>query len=271
MIGRVLIVLAVIVFISISFNLYAVYAAPVGNIAKPAMLKSAMISPDKEKVQLGIVGEGEFDLTFDRGTKGDEDNTELYFLTQKLGIVFADKLILYGLLGAAWFEEDFRSNAQDVEIETERDMAWGVGATLILYEREIEMLNNSILRFGVDGRYRSTKADLKKAIVGGTDYKLPHTTVDSKDFKYEDWQVAAETSLQWKSFIPYFGVKYSDLEASSELTISGTTYKADDIEAKENIGVFVGMDILVLDYISYTIEGRFIDERALTLSGTIRF
>lgn len=260
-------------FIVVMFVLTSavVYAAPVGNIAKPAMLKSAMLSKDNPDAALGLIGEGEFDFTTDMKLKDSEGDDEYRFLGGKIDVVFIDRFILYGLLGSAYYEEEFTDEGSKVKIETKNELAWGIGGTAILYETKLEQLGNSVLRFGVDGRYRSSELDVDKVIIDGTEYTIPSGSVTAMSVEYSDWQVAGAISLQWDRFIPYFGVKYSDIDGKASMTVSGTTYTDDSVKLDNNVGVFVGTDILVLDSMSINVEGRFISETALTLGCAIRF
>lgn len=267
MIKHVIFFVLVFVLIGVSF----VYAAPVGNIAKPAMLKSAVISKDAEKPNMGVIVEGEFDFVSNMKLKDSDSKDKYRFLGSKLDLVLMDKVIVYGLLGGAYYETKFNDEGSEVKIETKNDLAWGIGATAILYETKIEQFGSPTLRFGVDGRYRSTELDVDKIIIDGTEYKIPSGSVTAVSIEYKDWQIAGEVSSQWGRFIPYVGVKYSDMDAKASMTVSGTTYTDDNFKLKHNVGVFVGADLLALDSMSLNVEGRFINEEALTLGCAVRF
>jgi hypothetical protein len=255
--------------ITLSMN---AFAAPVGNIARPAMLESALIGKAGDDVQIGVAAEGEFDLTFDRKIEDDDDEAVFYFAGGKLDLIYMDKFMVHGLLGSAYFEEETTVNGSTFKVESELDFAWGVGASLIIYEDTIIQLNDGILRLGVSGRYRQTDLDIDKVIVDGTEYSLPHGAVSAIDFEYEDWQVAVGASLEWnKLLIPYCGVKYSALNGALSATVNGTTLSDSDIEAENNVGIFIGTDIRVFDSMSFNVEGRFIDETALSVGGIVRF
>jgi len=82
--------------------------------------------------------------------------------------------------------------------------------------------------------------------------------------------VAGAVSVQIGPFIPYCGLKYSDFNADVRVTVLGVTYDDDSIQPANNLGFFVGADIIVLEYLSLNIEGRFNDETALSLGCTFR-
>jgi len=259
---------------------YIAHAAPVGNIAKHLMLKHGIFSEGRDEVSLEplfkrdmkirLISDTEYDLTFDRNIVDQIGDTELTFVTEKIGLAFADRVFLYGLVGVAWYEQEYMSQGARVEIETGKDLAWGVGGSVLLYEMEIDNFD-CVLRLGADAKLRSTDADINEVIVDGTKYKSSDSAVSSVDYEYKDWQVAGEVSLQWKHFVPYFGVKYSDVTGNSKQTVAGTVYEDKDIEAEDNFGVFTGIDMVVSDFISFNVEGRFIDENAISLGCAIRF
>jgi hypothetical protein len=263
--------IAIFICLSFVFSITAVYAAPVGNIAAPAMLKSEFLSKNEDNPQIGFVAGGEFDITRDRKIKDDVGKTSYNFYGSKLGIIFADRAMVYGLLGGANSEWKYRDEGSDVKIKTKTDFAWGVGATVILYEKDLEIFDNTKLRFGVDGRYRQSKLDVDKVIIDGVTHKVPSGDVSSLELEYQDWQVAGAVSFQGKLITPYVGVKYSDMKAKGKATVAGVTYESDSTRARKKFGVFVGGDIVMLDFVSLNVEGRFIDEEALTLGCMVRF
>jgi len=83
--------------------------------------------------------------------------------------------------------------------------------------------------------------------------------------------VAAAVSLQWDRFIPYAGVRYFDFDSTAEATIGGVKFEDDSAEPEHNVGIFVGTDVLITDSVSFNVEGRLIDEEAVTLGCAVRF
>ena len=252
---------------------FAAYAAPVGNIAKPAMLKSLILSKGNDEATFGVIAEGEFDFVNEINVKDDPggSDSELGFLGGKLGLTLFKKFVIYGTLAGAWYEESFTDEGSSVKIESDKDISYGVGATAILYEKELSSFDNSILRLGVDGRFRFTDVDVDKVIIGGVTYTLPSGSVSNMSLEYSDWHIAGEVSLQWKRLIPYFGVRYFDFDSTAKATVSGTTYEDTGSKPKSHVGVFVGTDLVVFDSMSLNVEGRFIDEEAITVGCAVQF
>jgi len=149
------------------------YAAPVGNIAKPAMLKSLALTKNESNPAWGLIGEGEFDFVDSIGTDTEGGEADYGFLGGKVGVVISDKFLVYGLLGSAFYTEEFTDEGSSVKIESDKDLAWGLGATAIIYETEIASLNDSILRVGIDGKFRSSDIEVDKVIIDDVSYDVP--------------------------------------------------------------------------------------------------
>ena len=252
----------VLLVLSMTYAFVAnVEGAPVGNIAKPAMLKSAM-NPDGDS-EVGLLVEAGYNYRED--DDGDAE-VELTTFEGKLGVVLDDKYIIYGLLGSAKYEEEYTTLGSNLRVETEDTMLYGFGATLIFYETELE---NSTLRVGMDGKWRTVDFDIEKVVINGVSYSIPSGSVTALSLELTEWQFAVATSLEWQKLVPYIGVKYSNVEGTSSITISGITYENTGDES--DVGIFVGCDVLVTDSMSINVEGRFIDEEAITVGCAVRF
>ena len=236
-----------------------VSAAPVGNPAKPVLEKGDM--PLKVSAELDFVTERELDASC--------EIDKLNWYGAKISYTLEEKVDLYCLLGAA--EGEFsEKNGNDVVYETETEFAWGLGATALLYEFE-----NGI-KLGLDGKYRRVEPSVDKVTVDGTEYSLPSGLVTNIEVEYSEWQIALGVSKEFETvefgkFIPYGGIKYSDVETTMKLTIPGLTIVSDDINSDDVFGIFIGCDYLPTDNVSIGIEGRFIDETAFTVSVNYKF
>jgi hypothetical protein len=258
-----LICLAVILFVA-----YA-EAAPVGNIATPAVLKKGLVIQN-EKGDYGIVAGPEIDVTFDRNLKSQDGDSEAQFYCGKVGILLMDKFIAYSVLGAAKAEQKFKISNNKVKWDTDTNFTWAIGGTVMLWEKAVATPWNGTLRVGVDGRYRQAHLDVDKIKLNDTEYKSTNASVTSTHYEFEEWQAALGVSYQVEKLIPYVGVKFSDATGDASTTISGTTYKI-DFDNKDNFGIFAGIDFLAADWGTLNVEGRLIDETALTAGATLRF
>ncbi len=86
----------------------------------------------------------------------------------------------------------------------------------------------------------------------------------------QEWQIAPYIAKKLGNFVPYLGVKYIDLRAKmtrkDDDEKQWEKYKADD-----NVGVFVGTDYKIADNWKLNLEGRFVDETAMSLGATYKF
>lgn len=82
----------------------------------------------------------------------------------------------------------------------------------------------------------------------------------------QEWQIAPYIAKKIGNFIPYFGVKYSDMRGQYKDEDMKIKFKADD-----NFGLFLGTDYKIGKNLSLNIEGRFIDETAMSFGATYRF
>lgn len=251
------------------FSAVLAYAAPVGNIATAKALKKGLVIKDEES-QFGIAIGPEIDIIFDRNLKDQVEDPGYQFFGGRAGLIVGNKAIIYGLWGVGDAEYEFEISNNEVEWRTETDLVWGAGGTLIVYENEVSVRGEGMLRLGIDGQYRSSDLDIDKVVFGGVNYNPSDAALSGVKFDHKEWQVALEVSYQADRIIPYGGVKYSDIDGKAAATISGREYSR-DFEPEQNIGIFAGVDFLITDTVSVYAEGRFIDETAFSAGGTIRF
>ena len=263
-------IIALTICLGFILSVSAAYAAPVGNIATPSILKKGLMMKDGQS-NWGVIAGPETDLSWDRNLKNQKDDTEYFFYGGKIGLLLMDRFIPYSILGAAKAKKQtFQVNSNKVQWETDYDFVWGAGGTLMLYETEPGQVGEGILNVGVDGRYRQSHLDIDAVVLDGATKKSGAAGLTSAKFELEEWQIALEVAYQYKQVVPYVGVKFSDATGEAVATIDGTKYK-NDFDADSNFGIFCGGDIIINDSITANIEGRFINETALSLAGTVRF
>lgn len=223
-----------------------VIAAPIGNPAKD-------IKKTEEPLSIGYEGGFVFNRDLD-----DDTELESHSHAARLGYVLGNLAEVYAVAGVFDLENSGTVSGTKVVLDTDTAFIWGVGGTLPL----VEFDNGA--RVGLTGKYRRAKPDLDKITVGGAS-----ASVTDSDFKYQDWVLALGAGYPTDFGTPYFGVKYSDV-ALSDLTVSGTTFDADS-NSDEKIGVFVGLDFEATDSLFINVEGRFIDETALSVNAGFKF
>jgi len=97
-------------------------------------------------------------------------------------------------------------------------------------------------------------------------------------FEVREWQAALYVTKNLDGVTPYGGVKYSDARIKHDIygrEMSGDIHnfhQGIDVEAKDNVGLFVGADFEVIPgRLNVSVEGRFIDETAATIGVEYRF
>ncbi|MBN2374722.1 porin family protein [bacterium] len=88
------------------------------------------------------------------------------------------------------------------------------------------------------------------------------------EITFYEWHVAPYIGMNLGSFMPYLGARYSDVRVKDKDIEDGetTTYKSDD-----NFGMFLGGDYMVNENFSLNLEGRFMDETAVSLAAVFKF
>lgn len=171
-------------------------------------------------------------------------------------------------------------SAERDKIDGDHGFAWGIGAKAKIYETSGGlrfMADAQYMRYKVDGDYRVNGTDLKEVIMD-SDPSITDPVYNTKT-TLQEWQIALYVNKTFGQFSPYAGMKYSDAILNNELNISftdsigflskkfETKYRAD-----KNIGIFIGADIHIISKkLSMNIEGRFIDETAVTVGMNYRF
>ncbi len=137
------------------------------------------------------------------------------------------------------------------------ELFWQAGASFNLVEIKMEEMD---LIFFADGKFRKVLAsdEFDSVQVNGTTYTGSGITV-SEDFDWSEWQGALGVAARIWSFVPYAGVKYSDVEAKTTVTAGGTQY-ALDAESDNIIGTFAGIMMIFGENFFADAEARFGDE-----------
>ena len=242
--------------------------------ASPVNLPSGIIGKEglflKEKISdiVSISGSFLYD-NFTRKIKGGGEDAKINanFYGGQINFILFNRFDLYALLGGVNNAEiKGNDSGSDWKLEFNDKLMWGLGLSGMIYEWE----KIGIQIFG-DANYRqSTNIGDKSLTIDGDTYSPGEYGVVSKT-KWQEWQVALGVSKTFKYFVPYAGVAYSDIKASTEVTYSGDTYGSDKAESKGKVGPFIGVTIIPLKGVSIDLGGRFVDEAAFSAKATVRF
>lgn len=175
---------------------------------------------------------------------GLSDDFDIYL---KLGIADLDTAAKFYIDGEC---------AADVESKGHSGLAYGFG-----FKGKHETIDGYLM--GVDLQWLRHKNEFseKWTIIGwGEETSTSKATI-------EEWHIAPYVAKRIENYIPYIGVKYSDLRVKLKDEYGDQV----EFEADNNFGIFLGTDYLIDERWSYNFEARFIDETAISLGGAYRF
>lgn len=237
-------------------------------------------------IAIGFGATGDFVL--DRSLEGTADLEEEWYGGN---IYFdpIDRVHLNLFVGAARIQAGSLSidnnTATKVEMESETNLAGGGSGKVDIYEfsvlDSVGITGHPPMAFFATGGYRYTNLDADSASPLSN-----HTLVLDTNFELQEWQAGGGVSqrINWGGFgwVFYVGGKYSDVD----LDVGGTTkytpnvvgngptetVTTGDLESGDVVGVFCGLQILGWeDRFSVAVEGRFVDETAVSVNGRLRW
>jgi len=125
---------------------------------------------------------------------------------------------------------------------------------------------------GCDIQYLRHKNNLKATDSGVSRGINPYEFSDYRgNIISQEWQVAPYVAKKLGNFTPYLGVKYSDLREKIKVSSDDGDETKINYKAADNVGVFVGTDYKIADNWKLNLEGRFVDETAMSLGATYKF
>ncbi|MBU4376692.1 MAG: outer membrane beta-barrel protein [Candidatus Omnitrophica bacterium] len=196
-------------------------------------------------------------------------NTEIdkgYQIMLKPSYGLFDNLDVYAKLGIADYEvnaDNYVGNAKyaDDKIDSDTNFAYGFGL-----KGTYELGNDWLI--GCDFQYLRSKHEAKvtEAVVGGSSSSATY-----KKRVIQEWHIAPYIAKRIDDLTPYLGVRYSDMEL--EIKSPSESGWTDDhkYEADDNVGVFLGTDYKISENLTLNLEGRFVDETAMSFACTYKF
>ena len=91
------------------------------------------------------------------------------------------------------------------------------------------------------------------------------------DCRMQEWHVAPYVAKKIADFTPYLGVRYSDLRMNQKKPNDPKRWDNLIFDAARNFGVFTGLDWNFGKNFKLNVEGRFVDETAISVSAAYRF
>jgi hypothetical protein len=248
----------------------SIFAAPVENTSAPQLIEEGFFISRDSLVDFRAGYEGDFvaDARMQQHevSSGRVDSYEQETNSGTVTLNFLDRLDVYGLCGSSRTCADWRftisGDVHRAQLETLYSFLWGVGARGILYE-------SGCFAFGMGGRFEHSKYDNLWMTIDGIVQQVSGT-----ELHWRVWQIDVDMSYKIDIFTPYIGIKYSNVRSGVGVfstPISNSGVGMNFFENRTPVGVFIGCSLSSGKYFMLNIEGRLIDEEAVTISGDFRF
>jgi hypothetical protein len=250
----------------------SVLAASVG-------LTSDVTAPEGGLLQIPKIGKSPLKASFvydyenrDLRPKSGDPKAHVHWFLAKISFDIMDRVEPYIELGSAKMSARAPVGTTRDSFDYGASFAWGIGAKVILFKKKVFSSQAKDLQIFSDSKFRRTRTQLDKLI--GQDI-----TDGAVNVKWLEWQTALGVSQEFRlcknfTVTPYFGGKYSDIDAISKgtaITASGRGINGKSRDQSQyKFGPFVGMDIGIGKYMSLSVEGRFVDENSVSAGITFR-
>lgn len=246
------------------------WSAPVGNPVSPDLIEKGVFTPCDSSFNFRLGYEGDFvsDGRMKQNSGERVDFFEQYTNSAIATLNLLDRVDLYGVLGSSVIRSNWRfelfsdETIHRIKIKTDADFLWAVGGRAILYQWW-----NTFLGFG--GRYSFCNYHNRELSSDGEQYP-----VESTHLIWKQWQLNLDLSYKIHLFTPYIGVKYSQQEAKIgdfSVPISSNGLGSNQLVNRDPVGFYLGCGLCSGKYLMINLEGRLIDEEAISLTADLRF
>jgi opacity protein-like surface antigen len=189
---------------------------------------------------------------------------KMYRTMGKISYGVINNLDIYAKLGAADFDAKAKQYSNGVynrtyDLDGKYAFAYGFGL------KGTHNYEDGWL-VGIDLQFLSHRNNYKGTVIYKDGSEEPDKW-SGKITSYE-WQVAPYVAKKISNFTPYVGGKYSDIRIK-EKNPNGDWWTR--CKAKDNFGIFIGMDMNIMKHFNLNVEGRFIDETAMSVGLSYRF
>ncbi len=244
-------------------------AAPVGNPSFPELIDDGFFIPSSSWIDLRLgyegdfVGDGQLKQYLEGHGRIDHFKQDTNSATATVNLF--NRVDLYGVFGSTRISSRWRfiesGTTNLTSTETNYQFLWGAGARGILYE-----WGNATI--GIGGRYSQTRLQPLFMLINGIAFPA-----SGAHLKWAEWQVDLDISYKIDIFVPYVGVKYSNVRAKIgpfpyAIAAGGGTLH---MKNRTPAGLVIGCTLTTGKYFMFNVEGRLIDEEALTVAGDFRF
>ncbi len=274
----------------------AAYALPVGNPADASLLcdgifwegylgdpcDPCLTWSDAFSTRIGFYGDYVFNRHMeidDHDRHKDIEHTSIYTNAFFVAGNFWDRVDVFVTLGTTNLDIVTNESAFDAqgqpslgngrfEIETETDFSWSVGIKGTIW-------NCGCTTLGAEAQYLATNPHITRLTQEDTYSVYPAGNIRAR---YREWQVGIGLAHRINMFVPYFAVKLSGSRLDmGDARISGFFFQSvptiaylNNLENKKLWGYAVGVSVVDCEKASFTVEGRFADEKAVYVNAQFR-
>lgn len=246
-------------------------SAPAKNPAEPNLLNKGFFIPQISPVFIRVSYEGNYTsnarLKQTQEGSGRVDNFELFSNLGLFVFNIDDHFDLYGGFGATTIDSNWRFNntvggISRVSLESNNRYSWTMGANATIFKWGDAYLGGGM-------RYSGVNTNLAWITVDGV-----NTATNNAKLRWLQWQVEAAIGCRIGFFTPYLGGKYSNVRVSLQsfnVAIAQNDNHDIHMENRNHVGAYLGVTLTNGDFFMLTLEGRIIDEEAVSVSGDVRF
>lgn len=237
-------------------------------------------------LSVGYYGDFVFDRKLNVEDRIQENNlhptihrASLYTNGALVTVSFMDAFSVYGSLGATNFKASWTSNSLLFDkpstfvgdLNTNSKFSWLIGGNAIFWK-------GGCLAIGANGQLFRAKPTVESSIeqegnaVGGSVIKFP--TTPTPVFYYREGQVSLGMSAWFHSsatgttaLVPYANIKWAHVHSK----FYGIAAPLTSTTNRFGYGYSLGLTYVADQRASITVEGRWMDEKAMHLNGQLRF
>ncbi|MEM7175703.1 MAG: hypothetical protein AAF443_07245 [Chlamydiota bacterium] len=191
---------------------------------------------------------------------GMPDRFDRYKTQKNFGVItfnMSDRVELYGKLGV--MQLTLAATANDfvrLKAQAQNTFTWGVGGRVVLiYWKEVVM--------GVNAWYQHAKPGVSHFSQNGEAISPKRAYVD-----YDEWQVSIGFSRIIGMFCPYAGLAYAALFSS---LCQSEWFPPIKIKNRQPFILLLGVGVTAEKAVAFNVESRLIGEKAITVTGQLRF
>jgi len=135
------------------------------------------------------------------------------------------------------------------------------------FKAAYELRNNWII--ACDAQYLTSEHELGFRSINLSTGVI--TAAKYADCRLQEWHIAPYIAKKIADFTPYLGVRYSDFRMLQKNPDSPKRWDNLVFRADRNVGVFTGMDWNIGKSFKLNVEGRFVDETAISAGAICKF